>query len=29
MSKTINEIGNKYNFLTVLERDGSNAQGKA
>ena len=29
MSKTINEVGNKYNYLTVLKRDGSNPQGKA
>lgn len=29
MSITINEVGNKYGFLTVLERDGSDSQGKA
>ena len=29
MSRTINETGNKYGFLTVIERDGSNPQGKA
>ena len=29
MSRIINEVGNKYGFLTVLERDGSNSQGKA
>lgn len=29
MSKTINEVGNKYGKLIVLERDGSNSQGKA
>lgn len=29
MSKVIDETGKKYNKLTVLERDGSNSQGKA
>lgn len=29
MSRIINEVGNKYHYLTVLERDGSNPQGKA
>ena len=29
MSKVIDETGKKYNKLTVLERDGSNSQGRA
>ena len=29
MSKMIDETGNRYGYLTVLKRDGSNSQGKA